>query len=98
MDAQSEAYRIEIEQAEARTPWYRTRRAVFAAVVLLPTLLVFLYTALIASPEYESRAEFIIKGMDKDKPPVGGIAELVGAGSELDSAARPSMCCFRICR
>jgi capsular polysaccharide transport system permease protein len=88
MDAQSEAYRIEIEEAEARTPWYRTRRAVFAAVVLLPTLLVFLYTALIASPEYESRAEFIIKGMDKDKPPVGGIAELVGAGSELDSAAR----------
>ena len=88
MDAQSEAYRIEIEQAEARTPWYRTRRAVFAAVVLLPTLLVFLYTALIASPEYESRAEFIIKGVDKDKPPVGGISELVGAGSELDSAAR----------
>jgi capsular polysaccharide transport system permease protein len=88
MDAQSESYRIEVEAAEARTPWYRTRRAVFAAVVLLPTLLVFVYTALIASPQYESRAEFIIKGMDKDKPPVGGIAELVGAGSDLDSAAR----------
>jgi len=91
MDAQSETYRLEVETPDDRVPWYRTRRAVFVALVILPTLIVFVYTALIASPRYESRAEFIIRGMERDKPQVGGLAELVGAGAALDGAPREAL-------
>jgi capsular polysaccharide transport system permease protein len=91
MDAQTENYRLTVETGEEKTPWYRRRRTIFAAVVIAPTLLVLFYTAFLASPEYESRAEFIIRGMEREKPAVGGLAELVGAGASMDGAPREAL-------
>jgi capsular polysaccharide transport system permease protein len=91
MDAQTETYRLTVETGEEPIPWDRARRTIFAAVVVAPTLLVLVYTALIASPEYESRAEFIIRGMEREKPAVGGLAELVGAGASMDGAPREAL-------
>ena len=59
----------------------RTRKGYFVLLVVFPSLIMLAYLALFASPQYESRAEFIVRGIEPDAPQVGGIAEIVqGAG------------------
>ena len=91
MDMPSEEYRPDGDVKSSSQPWYRGRRFAFAVLVLLPSLLVLAYTAFIASPEFESRGEFIVRGMERDAPPIGGIAELVGADTGLGSTQREAL-------
>lgn len=72
-------------------PWYRSRRAAYGVLVVLPALAVLLYTSLFASAEYETRAEFLVKGMEADPAPIGGIAELVGAGAAMGGVQREAL-------
>jgi capsular polysaccharide transport system permease protein len=62
--------------------WVGFRRglaATFALFVLAPSVLVFLYLALIASPQYEAEAQFVLRG-DVNRPgAVGSPAGMVGA-------------------
>lgn len=91
----SEEYPIEVDgEAQSKAhiaPWLRTRRAAFGVLVLLPTLVVLIYTALFASPRYEARAEFMIRGIEREAPPVGGLAELVSGGPAMGSAQREAL-------
>ena len=65
----------------------RSRRGAFALLVLAPTLVVALYQFLVASPQYQSNAEYVIRGMQNDRPAAGGLADLL-AGPASDPASR----------
>ena len=54
-------------------------RALLVLLVLVPAMVVLVYTALIASPRYESRADFMVRGLEQEMQPTGGLAQLVGA-------------------
>jgi capsular polysaccharide transport system permease protein len=62
--------------------WLRGKR-VFLLVVILPTLLVAIYYGFIASDQYESQADFIVRAaQDSPAPPtgLGQILSLAGGG------------------
>lgn len=90
MDMQPQDFQEDTAAAVPPGAWYRTRRALFAAVVVIPALLVLLYGALLAGPKYESRAGFMVRGIEQEAPPVGGLAEMVGA-APLGAAQREAM-------
>jgi capsular polysaccharide transport system permease protein len=71
--------------------WYLRKRNVFGALVVLPTVLVLLYQLFIASSQYESRATFMVRGMEPDAAPIGGIAELVGGAQPLSGAQKEAL-------
>jgi len=64
----------------------RTRRGAYVLLVVVPTLLVLAYLALVASPQYQSNAEYVIRGMQPEPRAVGGLAELIG-GTQAGSSA-----------
>ena len=66
--------------------WVRFRRvlaASFAVLVLLPTVLLFLYLALIASPQYEASAQFVLRG-DVTRNGGGGLGGAVSAVAAIN--------------
>lgn len=96
MDMQVDESELALERdeepaARARLGWLRSRRGLFVVLVLLPTLLTLLYTSLIASPQYESRAAFIVRGMELERAPAGGLAELIGGGAGMSGAQREAL-------
>ena len=58
--------------------WIR-RRSVFLGVVILPTVLASGYYGLVASPPYQSEAEFVVRGQPSQSP--GVLAGLLSGGS-----------------
>lgn len=58
--------------------WAR-RKVVFLGFVVLPTLFAAAYFALIASPQYQSEAEFVVRGQASQAP--SALAGLLGGGS-----------------
>lgn len=82
--------RAEDEQPDGNNPvrsWLRGRRGAFLLIVVAPTLLVFGYLLLFASPQYESRSEYLIRGMKPEAPAIGGLAQVLG-GSQASVAGR----------
>ncbi|GBD57556.1 capsule biosynthesis protein [Gluconobacter wancherniae] len=59
------------------TAWGR-RRVVFLLMVVLPTLLAIIYYGLIASPQYVSQADFIVRGQTPQTP--GLLAGILSSG------------------
>ena len=64
----------------ARVWW---RRHAFALVVGLPTLLAALYLFALASPQYASEAQFVVRGVEPQGPRIGGMGQLFGLGAGL---------------
>jgi len=58
--------------------WIR-QHVIFLGVVILPTVLASGYYGLIASPQYQSEAEFVVRGQPSPSP--GALAGLLSAGS-----------------
>ena len=58
--------------------WIR-HRSVFLGMVILPTILATGYYGLIASPQYQSEAEFVVRGQPSQSP--GVLAGLLSGGS-----------------
>ncbi|CAN5279316.1 hypothetical protein BH10PSE14_BH10PSE14_20020 [soil metagenome] len=50
----------------------------FALIVLLPTLLAAIYLFLIASDQYRSEAQFVVRSIQADAIPAGGVSQLLG--------------------
>ncbi len=68
----------EIENPLNRGGRRLSRGRAFLLLVILPTLLVLLYQLLIASPQYESRTEYMIRGLQPEPRAAGGLTELLG--------------------
>lgn len=60
----------------------RFKRHSFALMVVLPTLLVLAYQLLLASPQYVSRTQYLIRGIEAERPSPGGLGALLGATTE----------------
>jgi capsular polysaccharide transport system permease protein len=63
----------------------RIKRRAFAVLVLVPTLLVLGYQLLVASPQYVSRTEYLIRGIEAERPSATGLGALL-AGADKGSA------------
>ncbi|MEM8695176.1 MAG: hypothetical protein AAGE05_04035 [Pseudomonadota bacterium] len=67
-------FRISPEEADDRHARRRLRFRIIAAGILIPTLLVFIYYALLARPEYDTEMMFTIQGLEQQQPDLlGGI-------------------------
>ena len=67
------------------TTWLWASRA-FLLVVVLPTLLFTLYYGAIASNQYESEADFIVRTGDQSPPPQTGLSQVLSlAGGGVDA-------------
>jgi capsular polysaccharide transport system permease protein len=66
--------------------WVRARR-MFLLIVVLPTVLVALYYGFVASNQYESEADFIVRAaQDTPMPPVSGLGQVLSlAGATTES-------------
>jgi capsular polysaccharide transport system permease protein len=80
MDMQASDIELEVESA-APARWRLRRRAAFALLVLLPTVLTLLYTLLLASPQYVSNAEYMIRGVEQKSAEGGLLAGLMAPGA-----------------
>jgi capsular polysaccharide transport system permease protein len=58
------------------------RRRAFVLLVLVPTLLVLGYQLLVASPQYVSRTQYLIRGIEAERPGATGLGALLGGTSE----------------
>lgn len=65
----------------ARFAWFTKRTFLFLVVV--PTLIVALYLLFIASYQYRSEAQFIVRGLDTPSPKVSGVGQLLGVTGAL---------------
>lgn len=77
---------VHLSPAEEAVPLARPalwRRYPFALAVILPTLLAALYLFALASPQYASEAQFMVRGLEAQGPRVGGMGQLFGLGSAL---------------
>lgn len=95
MDMQASDIELEVERS-APARWRLGRRAAFALLVLLPSLLTLLYTLLLASPQYVSNAEYMIRGVEQKSADAGLLAGLMapgaaGAGQGESQAVRDFM-------
>lgn len=61
----------------------RARRHPFILTVLVPTVIAALYLFLIASPQYRSEAQFVVRGLDTQSAPTGGVGQLLGISASL---------------
>lgn len=67
-------FRITPEEANDRNARRRLRFRIIAAGIVIPTLLVFIYYALLARPEYDTEMMFTIQGLEQQQPDIlGGI-------------------------
>ena len=53
------------------------RRRAFVLLVLVPTLLVLGYQLLVASPQYVSRTQYLIRGIEAERPGATGLGALL---------------------
>ena len=53
------------------------RRRAFVLLVLVPTLLVLGYQLLVASPQYVSRTQYLIRGIEAERPSATGLGALL---------------------
>jgi capsular polysaccharide transport system permease protein len=60
----------------------RARRHAFVLVVLVPTLLVLGYQLLVASPQYVSRTQYLIRGIESERPGSTGLGALLGGAQD----------------
>jgi capsular polysaccharide transport system permease protein len=63
-------------------------RRPFSLIVLLPTLLVASYLFLIASDQYRSEAQFVVRSIQADAAPAGGVGQLLGLSGVLSPGQR----------
>lgn len=68
------------------TPKVSITKLSFLLAVVLPTLLVGLYYAFIASPQYRSEARFSVRGMEKSTLETLGLSALPGATTQAQDA------------
>jgi capsular polysaccharide transport system permease protein len=68
--------------------WPVQLRGAFVLGVVFPTLLVACYTGLFASNQYQSKAEFVVRGMQPEPAVAGGLGQLLGLGSPLSGAQK----------
>ncbi|MFM5886250.1 MAG: hypothetical protein ACKOQ3_13160, partial [Novosphingobium sp.] len=72
-------------QAEPQRSW---RGPAYLALAVVPALLTLLWLLLFASPQYQSRAEYVIRGIEAERPAPGGLADLIGGTQTAGNAAR----------
>lgn len=75
---------------EGRRPaltWLTPGR-LFALFVVSPTLLLFLYLLVFASPQYRSEAQFVVRGMQPEPAATGGLGQLLGMGAGLSGTQK----------
>ncbi|MGP1281819.1 MAG: hypothetical protein ACTS1X_02485 [Parasphingopyxis sp.] len=65
-------FRIAPEEAADRHARRRLRFRIIAAGIVIPTLLVFIYYALLARPEYDTEMMFTIQGLEQQPPDLLG--------------------------
>jgi capsular polysaccharide transport system permease protein len=63
----------------------KARRYAFVLLVLVPTVLVLAYQLLVASPQYVSRTQYMIRGIEAERPSATGLGALL-VGTEKGSA------------
>lgn len=68
-------------ESQARIRPRLSRRLAFGLLVIMPTLIVLLYTLLIASPQYDSHAAYMIRGVEQKNTEGGLLAGLVAPGA-----------------
>ncbi|MEO1169765.1 MAG: hypothetical protein AAFW97_13740 [Pseudomonadota bacterium] len=67
-------FRVQPEEAGDRHARRRVRFRIVAAGILIPTLIVFIYYALLARPEYNTEMMFTVQGLEQQPPDLlGGI-------------------------
>lgn len=67
-------FRVSPEEADDRHARRNLRFRILAAGIVIPTVLVFIYFALLARPEYETEMMFTIQGLEQQPPDLlGGI-------------------------
>lgn len=67
----------------------RSRRGMaFAGLVVVPSVLTLLWLLLFASPQYQSRTEYVIRGIEAERPAPGALAELIAGPQAGGNAAR----------
>src|SRR5688572_26716973 len=54
------------------------RRHSFLLMTALPSLLVAFYLFVIASPQYRSEAQFVVRGLEAPAPSVSGVGQFLG--------------------
>jgi len=63
-------------------------RRPFVLIVLLPTLIAAFYLFLVASDQYRSEAQFVVRSMQSDSAPTGGMGQLLGLSGVLSPGQR----------
>jgi capsular polysaccharide transport system permease protein len=66
------------------------RRGWFLLFVVLPTLLTGIYYYGIASNQYESEAEFLVRGAPSSTPSIGGLGQMLGLSTGVSAAQSES--------
>lgn len=67
----------------------RSRRCLaYLALVAVPSVLALLWLLLFASPQYQSRTEYVIRGIEAERPAPGALAELIAGPQAGGNAAR----------
>jgi capsular polysaccharide transport system permease protein len=60
----------------------------FVLLVVAPTAIVAFYTLAIASDQYLSSAQYVVRGMQADPPSTGGLGQLLGVGNGLSGVQK----------
>ena len=84
------------EPAAAFTPYHaaqaepvRSRRGLaYLVLVVAPSVLALVWLLLVASPQYQSRTEYVIRGIEAERPAPGALAELIAGPQAGGNAAR----------
>lgn len=77
---------VHLSPAEDAVPLVAPRRwwrHPFGFAVLLPTLLAAFYLFALASPQFASEAQFVVRGLEAQGPRIGGMGQLFGLGGAL---------------
>lgn len=77
-----------VERGAARRRVLLWIRRPFFLIVLLPTLLVAAYLSLVASDQYRSEAQFVVRSIQTDTAPAGGMGQLLGLTGVLSPGQR----------
>jgi capsular polysaccharide transport system permease protein len=67
------------DRAGAKAPWVRRIPPLFMVIVVAPTVLASIYYLLIASPMYESEAQFVVR-QKSESTSSGGMGDMAGGG------------------
>lgn len=61
----------------------RAKAHPFILLVIVPTLVAALYLFLIASAQYRSEAQFVVRGLETQSAPASGVGQLLGISASL---------------